>query len=432
MLPPKNRNIRKRKYLLIPAVMFGLLLIAYLFIIYRFEEVLRVIVNNESKGTYQFSSSRVDFAIWKNRIIIRNAVIEPRDTVNVNSHYTMRIKRIYLSLESIRDVVRRHTMAVNELAVEGLEVTGHAHTAEFAKKSVSLHASDVMNIISNVSEKLQVKKFRLLDAAINYSSIQSPEPFVADKINLTILNFRKKDSVQRDLLYTDDIDLSLTNQSWKMSNGRQDVRFNRLHYSARDQFIQLDTCAILVRGAHGGDSISLYADKLRFTPRKLQEHLNKDELVIDSLVCVKPLLVLHKGNKRSRDSSGAIAGAMHAIFETVQLKYVDISQGAFQIYEKEASGASYATELADIKIFNLQAPRGSIRGLSIDSIRWRLNNLSFLTSDSLYQLTVSEFSMKQNDLVFLNAVFGNAPGNTNPTNLAFVAPAIRFRNIDLE
>ncbi|RYY28880.1 MAG: hypothetical protein EOO04_08005 [Chitinophagaceae bacterium] len=63
---------------------------------------------------------------------------------------------------------------------------------------------------------------------------------------------------------------------------------------------------------------------------------------------------------------------------------------------------------------------------------FNLNNLTFLTRDSLYQLTVGKFGLRNNDLTFIDAGFGNAPGNLRPANMSFTTPQLHFRNIDLE
>ncbi|HMF71428.1 MAG TPA: hypothetical protein VK616_08120 [Flavitalea sp.] len=432
MVFSKKLSRRKKGFLIFSVVLLCGILASYFIIVYKFKEVLKVIIAKESKGRYRFNASDIDFSIWNKKITVRNASINAIDTVNSPAHYDISIRKIYLSIESLNDVLFKDRMVVYDVLIDHPVVKAHIHTKDNTRRSVSYQASDVFEVINNISSHLQVRNFKVLEGAVSYSSIENELPFKADHINLAISNFKKKDSASGNLLYTDDVELSIADQSWTLPGGRQEITFKNFHFSGRNQFVQVDTCTLLVKGDEGEDEISLFAHKLRFTPRQLLNHFKHGELLIDSLVCVRPLLVLHKKNKDKKNKAGSISDAVHQMFNNVNLKHVQIIKGAFEIYEANNSRPSYATELADIEIFNIAATNLPSRDLNVDSVKLKLNNLNFITKDSLYQLNVAEFSLKNNDLTFVNASFGNAPGNPNPSNLTFSTPSLRFRKIDLE
>ncbi|HTE23030.1 AsmA family protein [Flavitalea sp.] len=425
---------KPRKWKLLLFVFTGIVLLitaSYFIFIYKFKEILRTVIEKESQGKYTFNASKVNLSLWDQKITLNNVIVAAVDSVQASADYFISAKKVHLSIESLRDVMLNDKLVVNDVIISEPFFRISVLTDK-PRANDNFHPSTVTDIINNLTQRLQVRSLRLTDASFEYITFKHPEPFKADHINLKISNFRKKDSMTNDLMYTDDIDLSVTNQSWKFPGGNQDLNFTRLHYSARDQYIQIDSSTLIIRGKKTADTVTLYADQFRFSPRRLQEHLANDEFVVDSLVCVRPVLILQKGENSKKDSSGSISGALNQMFNKVNLRYINIIKGSFAIFEKNRTSSSYSTEQADIKIYNLQAQSNHPKPLSVDSVMFNLNNLTFLTRDSLYQLTVDKFGLRNNDLTFINASFGNAPGNTRPSNMTFTTPELRFRDIDLE
>jgi hypothetical protein len=426
------KKIGKWKWLLF--VFTGIVLLigaGHLIFIYKFKEVLKAVIEKESNGQYTLYASKVKLSLWGEKITLHNAVVAAVDRTGAPEDYFISAKKVYLSIESIRDVIFDDKLVVNDVIISQPFFRIQVNK-KIPKENNDFHPSTVTDILTNLTQRLQVRKLRITDASFEYKSFKHREPFRAGGINLTVSNFREKDSMTNDLMYTDDIELTVTNQAWKFPGGNQDLNFTRLHYSAKDQYIQIDTCTLLTRGKKAGDTVSLYADKFRFSPRRLQEHLANDEFVVDSLVCLRPVLVLRKGELIERDSTGSISGALNQMFNKVNLRYINIVKGSFAIYEQNRTTSSYSTDQADIKIYNFEALSNQSKSLSVDSIMFNLKNLTFLTRDSLYQLNVAKFGLKNNDLTFINASFGNAPGNERPANMTFTTPELRFRNIDLE
>ena len=425
---------KPRKWKLLLFVFTGIVLLittGYLIFIYKFKEILKAVIEKESQGKYTFNASKVNLSIWDQKVTLNNVTVAAVDSGQASADYFISAKKVYLSIESLRDVMFDDNMVVRDVIINEPFFRISVHTNKPTAND-HFHPSTVTDIINNLTQRLQVRSLRLTGASFEYVTFKHPEPFYADNIDLKITNFRKKDSMTNDLMYTDDIDLSVSNQSWKFPGGNQDLNFTKLHYSARDQYIQIDSSTIVVRGKKTADTVTLYADQFRFSPRRLQEHLANDEFVVDSLVCLRPVLILRKGESSIKDSSGSISGALNQMFNKVNLRYINIIKGSFAIFENNRTTSSYSTEQADIQVYNLQALSNHPKPLSVDSVMFNLKNLTFLTRDSLYQLTVRKFGLRNNDLTFINASFGNAPGNTKPSNMTFTTPELRFRDIDLE
>ncbi|RYF96484.1 MAG: hypothetical protein EOO00_02590, partial [Chitinophagaceae bacterium] len=281
-------------------VLTGIILLiaaAYFIFISKFREILTAVIEKESKGQYTFNASKVKLSLWDQKITLNDVTVSPLDSISSSADYFVSAEKVYLSVESLRDVMFRDKLVVNDIIINEPFFRIRVHMDK-PRENEEFHPSTVTDIINNLTQRLQVKSLSIKNASFEYNSYKYPDPFKGNNINLSISNFRKKDSLTNDLMYTDDIDLSITDQSWKFPGGNQDLEFKRLHYSAKDQFIQIDTSTLIVRGRNSADTVTLYADQFRFSPRRLQEHLANDEFVVDSLVCIKPQLVLHKGDNQ--------------------------------------------------------------------------------------------------------------------------------------
>src|ERR1700754_4208164 len=96
-LSPKAKKWGKRiLILLLIRLVVGAVL--YYIIVYRFKDVIQVVVKKESHGAYAFDASDVTMSLWKRKLILHNATLTCKDTLNAASHYEVRVPEIYLSI----------------------------------------------------------------------------------------------------------------------------------------------------------------------------------------------------------------------------------------------------------------------------------------------------------------------------------------------
>ncbi|HTF29526.1 MAG TPA: hypothetical protein VK625_11825, partial [Flavitalea sp.] len=162
MVFSKKLSRRKKGFLIFSVVLLCGILASYFIIVYKFKEVLKVIIAKESKGRYRFNASDIDFSIWNKKITVRNASINAIDTVNSPAHYDISIRKIYLSIESLNDVLFKDRMVVYDVLIDHPVVKAHIHTKDNTRRSVSYQASDVFEVINNISSHLQVRNFKVL------------------------------------------------------------------------------------------------------------------------------------------------------------------------------------------------------------------------------------------------------------------------------
>ncbi|MCK7555344.1 hypothetical protein MKQ70_10150 [Chitinophaga sedimenti] len=138
---------------------------------------------------------------------------------------------------------------------------------------------------------MHVRRLNLHNGAFSYTSSPGPA-FNSNKINLSASNFGTQDSTDQRFLFADDIDLSITDQRWLMSGGLKEIRFKKLHFSSSNQYFEADSCAIITAPVNGKPGVSLTVDKLLFKGHDLAAIYERDELLLDTIICHHPVVTL--------------------------------------------------------------------------------------------------------------------------------------------
>lgn len=410
-LSPRQRKWLKRfAILLLLRVVIGVVL--YYIITYKFREVTQYVVQKESKGLYAFDAGSIDVHLFKGTLVLNHVSLRCMDTLHVPAHFAVDIPQVYLSIASFKDLVLHKRLSIDSMAIVQPRVMAHVHY-ESRTPRPSFQASQVLEAMQKMVLHLQVRSLRLKEGAFTYSTRQHPDVLESNHINFSVRNFSKKDRQQDYLFSAEDVDVSIANQYWKLSNG-QVIAFKRLHFSGANQFFELDSAAYLT------SKVNLMADKLFFKARRLQDIYENETLEVDTLLCYSPAIYLQTGTA-PKDSTRAAK----QLLKHIRFRYINIRDGQIAVNNQTS------TQRTNLQIFNLAMRPDSVRGASTDSVKLELSSLRFMTKDSLYALTLQQFSLQQQDLIFTHATFGPTEYNHHSRGMRISTPLMRIRNINL-
>ncbi|WP_295124389.1 hypothetical protein [uncultured Chitinophaga sp.] len=433
-LSPRQRKWLKG-FLILLAIRLVIGLILYYIIEYRFREVIQVLVHRESHGKYRFDAEDVEFSIWKKNIRLKNATMTAVDTSEQVTRYQVKIPEVYLAISSWKQLIFHKNVQVDSLSIMLPDVQTLAASKAARKTGVTMQTSEILQVLRKTMHHLHVRKFNLHSGSFSYTSSVAP-PFRTNQINLSATNFGG-DSTDHRFLFADDVDLTITDQRWLMTGGLKEIKFRRLHFSGKDQFFQADSCLIVTVPHDGKAGMTLSVDKLFFKSTDLAAIYERDELILDTIICYHPVITLspRKGNrdkKEKSDTGSIIRQSMSNLFKGITLKYVDVREGQIKLDYDSTRDASYATERTSLKIYNLHIQHEKRPHLTTDSIDLQLKGISFYTADSMYKMTIDELMLQRRDVLFSNAVFTPTELNRQKKGLSFTAPKLRMTNINIE
>lgn len=427
VLPVKKRWI---KVILIPV---SVLLFAagfiYYTVAYRLKDALQAIVKKESKGAYVFDADNIQVSFTGRNIVINNAKLICKDTLHTTSHYDVKIPDVYLSIQSWKGLLMGK-LSIDSLSIALPELKIHDHTVH-QNKHIAFNVSGIFNTLQKLIEHLEIRTFTLHDASFTYGNIHNKSPFLSNRINFGVKNFSRQKKSEKKFFSSDDVDLSITNQHWKLPDGVHEIYFSKLHFSGSSQFFEIDSCVF--KGTDKSDNnFSISAERLFFNSKQLADFYNKDELILDTLILFRPVINLETVNKeKAKDTTQLISQSFRHLFKIINFKYIDVKEGLVQLKQKSSSQPLYTSQTNDLRIYNFLLNEDSSHATT-DSIALKEKNISFITKDSLFKLTIEEFTIDNNTVLLKNAVYKPTELNKNTKVFTFKTPLLKLYNTNLE
>ncbi|HEY9260676.1 hypothetical protein, partial [Chitinophaga sp.] len=412
--------------LLVARILIGGLL--YYLVQHKFVKIVQYIVAKESGGTYQFDADNIDFSLWQKNIVVHGARLLGKDTVHVNAHYDVKIPRIYLSIQSWRALILHKKLLVDSLSVISPSLFVHEHVPPGPRQE-TFQLSSIVAHLEQALTYVNARIVHLQDGSLVYSKLNGPPPLRVDHFNFSILNFTKVTTADNHILGSEDVDFSFDNQHWILPDGRNTISFRRLHFSGKKQVFELDSCTIFSAATADKGEMSLQADKFYFNARHLPAIYMRQELLIDTLLCIRPVLKLPGRKATIKDKKVALDSLPNTLFKRMNFKYIAVQDGELLLTGHVSTGTTKKTNL---RIYNLTIAHDTTPGITTDSIALHLNKIKFYSLDSMFQLSVDEFVLQRNDVIFNNVAYGPTPQNHSGKGLTFTAPSLRLNNVSLE
>jgi len=391
---------------------------------YRFKDLIRLAIREKSDNTYAFNAKNIDVSFLKKSITINNAVFYHTDTLNANSHYDIKIPKIYFSVASFSDIIFHQKVSVSQLEIKSPSIYLHVHKIE-NKPLRAYQSGNIEMLLSKLLKHLEVKTFKISNASYRYRNKKHPNDLKIDQIDFAISNF--SNSERKSLFASEDIDLTINKQHVSFPDGLHSIDFRKLHFSGKNHYFQLDSFAFRAKATTDRLAMQIESDKIRFRSAELSSIFSNDNLIIDTVILLKPILEM--GKAKNSPSKPVDNSKIKHLFKWVNFKYVSIENGSF-LNMDTLGNAQNETKKVDLKIYNLSYHPSVSTSLKTDSIKLNLNKIKFLSKDGKSQLTVEELAIANNNVVFRNALYAPIHPNGN-TSLSFTTPSLQLKNVNL-
>ena len=429
----RSARLKKRLLLLFLIPMFLLVAalgVFWFFIHFRFKDSIKYLVARESKGRYAFDASEASFSFWKGTITVKGGELYCRDTTGLDMWCNMNTPELYFSLASWKSLLFDKKLMVDSLAIIGPAIDVHVRTIK-ARQHSEFHAADFMQFMQNTLLHLNVHAFALLGASFTYQGPAGSEPLHGDHIDLVVSNFARITNGDSHLLGSDHLSLSLGRQHWAIPAARQQIDFAQLTFDSRGQRFELDSFFFRQQITRG--EVQLKADRFFFNSSHFPALYVQDQLLrllLDTLVCVNPVLSIPE-DPQQPGAKDSLSKTIHEnLFGRIDVSFVDVIDGHIHVQKKNGLADNAYTRKANLRIYNLQIDPARAAPLSTDSIRMNLKNIEFLTRDSLYVLSIGEFSLSGKDALFSQVQY--RPTSPDPDKeVVFTAPSLSLKDISL-
>lgn len=404
--------------------------ILWFLLIYRAKESLRYLVDKESRGLYAFDARSVTLSLRHRSILLKDAILYCRDTTQTDAWYDVRIPEAYLSINSWREMLVQKKILVDSLSILHPVMDMHVLKNSVRKTHADFKASDILDYLQTALVHFNVHAFSLRDAAFVFHGPAGTEPLHGEGITLVVSNFAQVNNVDNHLLGSDKVFLSMGPQHWPLADGRHVIDFRGLRFDSKGQRFELDSFAYRQPADSGRGAITLQADQFFFNSSHLPAIYQKDELLLDTVTCVNPVLSVpaYSGQRAARDSAARIR---NNLFKHINVHFISVVNGDLALQSKNGRQQSASTRRANLDVFNLDLNPSRDPPLHTDSVRINLHSIAFLTKDSLYKLSIGEFTMRGTGAYFRDVVYEPTLPATLGKAVSFRAPELVLHDISL-
>lgn len=427
--------MKKRLFLLVILPVVSLVVtggVVYFFLVYRLKDSINFIINKESGGRYAFDASEASLSIWSKHLSLKNSVLYCKDSVGAGAYYKVRIPGIYFSITSWRQLLFHKKLIVDSLAITQPDIYISVRPPDVHKAPVNFQAVDILTYLEKALSHFNVHKFSLKDAAFTYQRTGVFAPLHGDHINLAVSNFAMVNNEDSHLLGSDKISVLLGRQHWVLPDGRHEISFHKMTFDSKGQRFEMDSFYFRQKADTGVGEIRLYADKFFFNSRHLPAIYQKDQLLLDTLICVGPVLTIPACADADRKNTVDTLGKPRFrgnLFKWINVGFIAVTDGQLLLQNKDGITQNTATRKANLRIYNLGVDPAKDPSVSTDSILLNLKNIEFVTPDSLYRLSIDEFAFLKNNAIFRNAQFG--PARPQDKQVTFTAPSLLLKDISI-
>lgn len=420
-----------KRMVLWPVICLLVLLVAlYYLLVFRFKDSLRFVISKETHGRYAFEAGRAELSLRNKSIALKSSSIRCQDTTGAEAYYDIDIPGMYFSLASWKELLFNGKVMADSLSLTAPAFTLHTRQHKTRQQHGSFHAGDILTVLNKTLARFNARSFSLQGGTFALHRTGSAQPLTVNNIDLSVINFTGVNNEDSHLLGSDKVAFSLGPQHWRLPEGKQEISFRALTFTSEGQRFEIDSLTYLQPPVEGKGEMMIQADKFLFNARHLPALYQKEQLLIDTLVCVNPVLTLPAGgHSKERDHLAAIP-ARHPLFRLINVKYISVMNGELRV-KGQGQQQALTGRRANLGICNLSVDPARTPQVSIDSVRMDLQQLTFVSKDSLWQLGVEEFSFGGNGVLFKNVRYGPTAANHHKKGVVFTAPALELRNVDI-
>ena len=422
--PLKKKWIRRILILLLLRVVIGA--IVYYTVVYRFKDIIQLALNIETGGAYEFDAGNIDFQLFKRTLTMNNGRLKFHDKSKKITHHDVEIPKMKLTISSFRELIFQGKVTVINLKV----IDPIFSTTSYSKshnKNISLQARHILKGLSTATQRLHIENFELENGKFSYDAEGTGQPFIGSKIKVSLAGFSEENLSDGKTLGVKDLNISLSNQEWILPDGKHEISFANLRFSARRQHFDLDSFRILVRG-DDSSKLVLSAEKLSMNSKDLMNSLEENIISIDSLVCVRPVLDISSFN--SYQSGAKKSDTARDFADKFNFNYVNIHEGRIQY--NTTTGQPLLSVKTNLKIYNLGIKPDEARKFTTDSIDLNLQGIEFYSKDSLFRLAVGNCVFNGKNVVFKEVNYEPTEKNKSFTGLVYHSPALVLHNVSID
>ena len=425
----------KKRFKLFILAFFTITLVAlgllYFVVIYRFKESVKYMVAKETNNKYQFDAGKAKLSLWSKSLVLEKSRLFCTDTVRTNSYYNVKISKLKFSLASWGDLIFNKKVVVDSLEIIDPLIKVQASGHQVSKSKGAFRPSDILTFLEKTQKYFNLSNLSVRGASFSYKQ-NAQQPIRINDINLVIRNFVKVNNDDRHLFGSDQISLSIGKQYLELPDHKLAVGFKSLKFNSDNQYFNVDSLTIYQQNENHTGRMKFVADRFTFNSKHLPATYQKDQLLLDTVTFINPILTTYKNNQVTIPNSQQKIENRKALFKLINIKLIHIENASLMQNGLNPDKDVPVGKSSNLNIYNFSVHSDKSAKITLDSISMNLRDLTFLSKDSLHKLSIARFSFSKNNAVFHDILYSPTSLLKTKKSLVFSAPAMKLKNVDME
>lgn len=340
--PKFKRNAPVTRALVILIVLFTLFTSFQIIYYYGSKisgEILKGIIEEQTSGSYQLNYGKLAIRYRYRTLEIQDLILSPiPDRNNPSEHlYEVKVPSLKLKVNSIFDIYLNRDLKIKHIAIVNPQISMRRVKEDIINPSLSLETGDLFSLINSYLEKFSIDSLGLERGELKYQSSLKDEEMkiLFNNISLYIDQFLidSESDNSENFLNTENIELILTDQHFKLADSLHFISFDTLRVSTKSGRIHFTNINLdqnlgsINWEIKDLNKYHITLPKLEFKGVDFARAYQKNQLFIDSAKIEHPNVRVTKNNTSSKVQSNDIGPLLLGLFGSIQINTIIVNEG---------------------------------------------------------------------------------------------------------
>jgi len=364
-----HKKTSQKKWLVITSWVVGALFVLFVaavfFLSYYAVDILRFTLKEttktESNGFYSVHFSDLKFNLFKKQFVIKDFELKP-DTAFPDSNrqpnkiYNISVETFLLNGVDILSFIKEEKVKISDFVVDNPEIEIISHDTVEGSKQFS--KKKLLKLLK-LSEDFEVKKFDIINAKINTTSIRFGDTIFQELNAVNIHYFdedvNRQNESKKVRLLSDNCVVSLGRNSFQSANKRFSIDFEGMSLRGKNREVQLEKALLVFRDSTLKEISKLSLKELSLSEIDFFALLYDKTICLESLKLKQPKLLLHTKKSKTENKKFNFpenySDLLGDAFDSVSCKNLDVNDFDITLINPEKD--SIKIDKIDLKLKNI-------------------------------------------------------------------------------
>ncbi|RED97534.1 DUF748 domain-containing protein [Marinoscillum furvescens] len=302
-------------------------------------QLLKSLIAQQTSEQYTIDFEAINLHPLRKELRLEKFKLKPTTTETTNGNerwYEVTIPTLEIKLSALLEVYLSRALSFERIHITDPVITLYRTGNNLKEANISLETGDLYQLISGYLSHFSIDSLGIANASFEYLQQDSASLVLLRDIDFRIKNLLIDSTGSQDkFLFTDEIYLSLTDQSFHLKDSIHELTFDQFSISTNTGDISFRDLKVFPKKSSQAPLKAQYlitVPELNFRGLDFLNYYNKNELILDSVRLYHPTFTLHKSPQKKTDNKTELPHLLSELFDNARIGKVYIDDGKLALY----------------------------------------------------------------------------------------------------